>query len=138
LIGGGGNAEKAVIEIVKNNPNTMFYHGKIFDKNKLKSHFEKAQIFVMPSKRETFGLVYVEAMLNGLPILYTALEGIDGFYSERIGEKVNSGKVEEIKQKLVKLIENYDSYVIPTKKIIEKHNWTSIAMVYQSIYNNIK
>lgn len=138
LIGSGGKAQKAVLKTVQKNPKSMFYHGKVFDKTKLKLHFEKAHIFAMPSKRETFGLVYVEAMLNGLPILYTAHEGIDGFYSEKIGEKINSSKVEEIKQQLIKLIENYNSYSIPTKKILEKHNWAFIAKVYQSIYKNLK
>lgn len=60
----------------------------------------------MPSKAETFGLVYVEAMLQGLPILYTKNEGIDGFYEENIGEKVISTDMEEIQIKLLKLIEN--------------------------------
>lgn len=138
LIGGGGKAEKAVLEIVQNNPRTMFYHGKIFDKLKLKTYFEEAHIFAMPSKRETFGLVYVEAMLQGLPVLYTAHEGIDGFYTDKIGEKVSSSKISEIKKQLMKLINSYDSYDIPTNKLLDQHNWSAIAKVYQSIYKNLK
>lgn len=138
LIGGGGKAEKTVIKTVQNNPKTMFYHGKIFDKSKLKTYFEKAHIFAMPSKRETFGLVYVEAMLQGLPVLYTAHEGIDGFYTDKIGEKVSSSKISEIKQQLMKLINSYDSYDIPTNKLLDQHNWSNIAKVYQSIYKNLK
>ena len=29
----------------------------------------------MPSKHETFGLVYAEAMTQGLPVIYTKNEG---------------------------------------------------------------
>ncbi len=43
----------------------------------------------MPSRAETFGLVYVEALLNGLPILYTKNEGIDEMY-DNVGEAVDS------------------------------------------------
>lgn len=137
LIGGGGKAEKIVIQTVRNNPEIMSYHGKIFDKIKLKSHFEKAHIFAMPSKRETFGLVYVEAMLHGLPILYTANEGIDGLYNEIIGEKVKSSSVDEIKGNLIRMINNYSVYNIPTAKLRMNHDWNRIANLYQSIYTSI-
>jgi len=135
LIGGGGKTHQKVLGQLELNKNTMTYHGKILDLSKLKEHFENADIFAMPSKHETFGLVYVEAMLQGLPILYTLNEGIDGFYNEKIGEKVVSSEIEEIKQKLLMLIENYDSYTIPTKKLIENHNWKDIALTYQNLYN---
>ncbi len=135
LIGGGGKAHQKVIGQVELNKDTMTYHGKIFDLSKLKEHFENADIFTMPSKHETFGLVYVEAMLQGMPILYTANEGIDGFYDEKIGEKVTSGKVEEIKGKLLLLMENYNSYNIPTEKLVKKHNWENIVLTYQNLYN---
>ena len=36
--------------------------------------------FVMPSRRETFGMVYVEALFAGLPVLYSQGWGIDGFF----------------------------------------------------------
>src|SRR5690606_11180955 len=107
LIGGGGNVHSEVLKQVDLYKDIMTYHGKIFDLSKLKEHFENADIFAMPSKAETFGLVYVEAMLQGLPILYTANEGIDGFYQEKIGEKVSKkADVLEIQQALLKLMED--------------------------------
>ncbi len=134
LIGGEGKAYQKVLNHVKLSKGTMTYHGRIFDFSKLKEHFGNADIFVMPSKHETFGLVYIEAMLQGLPILYTANEGIDGFYGEEIGEKVISSKIDEIKEKLLKLVANYDSYNIPVQKLIENHNWKNIALAYQNLY----
>jgi len=42
--------------------------------------------FVMPSKEETFGLVYTEALFAGLPVLFSKGRGIDGYFAEaRIG-----------------------------------------------------
>jgi glycosyltransferase involved in cell wall biosynthesis len=134
LIGGGGKVHKKVMEVVKQNPLTMIYHGKIYELELVKKHFEMASIFAMPSKRETFGLVYVEAMLQGLPILYSSNEGIDGLYVEKIGEKVSSSGVEEIKQKLLLMIEHFDYYEIPILNIIKNHSWHNIAQVFYSIY----
>ena len=38
--------------------------------------------FAMPTKRETFGMVFIEALLCGLPVLHTRGWGIDGVYPD--------------------------------------------------------
>jgi len=80
------------------------------DKEKLLSIYRNHQIFAMPSKHETFGLVYIEALLQGLPILYSRNEGIDGMYGSEIGEAVKNSSIEEIELRLSKLIDNLDNY----------------------------
>lgn len=137
LIGGGGKRHQNVLGVVGNNSGCMTYHGKIYELSQLKQFYQDADIFAMPSKHETFGLVYIEALLQGLPVLYTANEGIDGFYEEKIGEKVSRGTAEEIAQKLQKMIEEYPSYTIPTEKIKENHDWSRIAKAYQKLYEEI-
>jgi glycosyltransferase involved in cell wall biosynthesis len=131
LVGGGGKDHEKVLKIVSENQDIMTFYGQIRDKNILKEYYSKADIFTMPSSYETFGLVYVEAMLQGLPILYTHNEGIDGFYDEKIGEKVFSIKVSEIKNKILSLVNNYNEYTIPTNSLIENHDWSKIALRYK-------
>lgn len=135
IVGGGGAQSERIVENIKRFPHLFDYHGKIEDKERLMEIYNGCLVFAMPSKHETFGLVYVEAMLQGLPILYTANDGIDGFYDEKIGEKVTFGGVEEIKEKLLTLSEKYHSYTIPTEKLIENHNWKNIALTYHGLYN---
>ncbi len=135
IVGDKGKQTQMILETIKAHPKIFKYHGRIEQKEELIKIYSDCHYFAMPSLHETFGLVYVEAMLQGLPILYTANEGIDGFYDEKIGEKVVSSDVTEIKQKLLKLIENYDSYTIPTQKLIENHDWKNIALQYQQLYN---
>lgn len=134
IVGEGGEQTEKILGNIEKYPELFNYYGKVNQKEKLEEIYNDCHIFAMPSKHETFGLVYVEAMLQGLPILYTAKEGIDGFYDEKIGEKVFTSEVTEIKQKLLKLINNYNSYIIPTEKLIENHNWENIALIYQKIY----
>ena len=53
--------------------------------------------FVMPSRRETFGMVYVEALFAGLPVLYSRGWGIDGFFaSEDIGYACDPARLDDI------------------------------------------
>jgi glycosyltransferase involved in cell wall biosynthesis len=51
-------------------------------KEKLLNNYRNSDIFIMPSYNETFGLVYIEAMSQGLPIIYTQNEGVDGYFKE--------------------------------------------------------
>jgi len=136
LVGGSGRDESAVLKLVKDYPDLMRYHGKVHDKKKLKDIFQSCNIFAMPSLKETFGLVYVEAMLQGMPILYTEGQGIDGFYSERIGEKVSDHSIDSIKKALNTMIINLNEYAIPIDKISKSHDWELIAKKYQKIYRD--
>lgn len=133
LVGGGGRDESNILKEIEDN-NNINYIGKVFDKNKLLEIFRNSNMFLMPSKHETFGLVYIEAMLQGLPILYTKNEGIDGFYNDKIGEKVSSHSINEITKKIKLLINNYNEYKIPTEKLVVNHNWKNIALEYQQLY----
>jgi len=45
------------------------FTGPIFDRNKLEKLYKKAKIFYLPSTDESFGMVFVEAMSSGTPIV---------------------------------------------------------------------
>lgn len=133
IVGGGGDYDSNVMGLINKNKNLIFY-GQISDKNQLRSIFEKCDIFAMPSKYETFGLVYIEAMLQGLPILYTKGEGIDGFYNN-IGEKISNHSPDDIAEALSKMILNFTSYNIPLLELKKNHDWMEISKKMKSIYD---
>lgn len=64
--------------------------GKL-DKNELLAEMDRATFFVMVSHYETFGLVYVEAISQCLPIVYTSGQGVDGYFNNgEFGFKADS------------------------------------------------
>lgn len=133
LIGGKGNDEKRVLSAIKDQ-SCFNYVGRVDDLTELKRYFQKSDIFTMPSKAETFGLVYMEALLQGLPILYTKNEGIDGLYEDLIGEKVEDTSVREIENKIQLLLSNYNHYNFSIEKFSKNHDWKRIAEVYRQLY----
>jgi glycosyltransferase involved in cell wall biosynthesis len=90
----------------------------------------------MPSIHETFGLVYIEALSQGLPVVFTKNQGVDGLFSSSIGESVNAFYIESIKTGLLKILQNPDEY--SNKSIdYELFRWSKIAERYKSIYVEI-
>lgn len=53
--------------------------------------------FVMPSKSESYGLVYIEALFSGVPVLFNARRGISGYFNASdIGYGAEAGDVQDI------------------------------------------
>lgn len=134
IVGSGGRDESKVLKLAYDYPEYIKLHGAIYNKDQLLSIYQMCDIFAMPSRHETFGLVYIEAMLQGLPILYTEGEGIDGIYGDNIGEKVSSHHKYTFKKQLLKIINNLDNYKIPVEELRQNHNWTTISQEILSIY----
>lgn len=87
----------------------------------------------MISHTETFGLVYMEALSQGLPVLYTKGQGIDKAFTFQIGESVDSKDLRNIVQGIKKIISN--QYNSINSIDFENFRWSNIALKYIKIYN---
>ena len=138
VAGDGGDNEKQVLELMNAHRDWISYHGKITDLEEMKNLYRANRIFVMPSKSETFGLVYVEAMSQGLSVMWSRGEAIDGMFPEHIGESVNPLNSNDIHEKLKKLLSQSDHYDTLPASTFESFRWSSIAQKYISLYSNIQ
>jgi glycosyltransferase involved in cell wall biosynthesis len=102
--------------------------------------YSKADIFVMPSIHETFGLSYAEALSQGLPIVYTKGQGFDGFYKDgEVGYAVNALDIEDIANGIESVINNY-SYLlqnVANLSLNQDFAWNQIAKRYCRLYDSI-
>ena len=134
LIGADGNQEEFVRQMAQENPDTIICHGPIYDKPLLQQHYKACSVFAMPSLTETFGLVYVEALSQGLSVLYTRGEGIDGLFKENVGEAVNPHATDHIAQALQRLLLQPQNYQILPESKFQEFDWSVIARRYISMY----
>lgn len=110
------------------------YKGKIKEKEKLLQEYRQSDIFAMPSRVELFGLVYIEALTQGKPVLYTKGEGISGFLEEKsIGKSVDPDNLDDIRNAITTIIDNYHTYN-NFSEMVAPFNWKSIANTYKQIY----
>ena len=71
----GRVVNRRLYDALLNVPNTVYHTPE--SKEELIHCYRKADIFVMPSFYEAFGLVYAEALSQGLPIIYSRGQGFD-------------------------------------------------------------
>lgn len=101
-------------------------------------HLRESDIFVMPSKHETFGLVYVEAMSQGLPVIYTKNQGFDGNFAEgEVGYHVVYNNPEEIAMRIMDIKANYCHISKNAAEGSRRFNWDSLSDEYVKLYANI-
>lgn len=83
--------------------------GKI-ERSKLFDLYKKAQIFILISEREAFGLVYLEAMSQGCIVIASRDGGIDGIVKDGVnGFICEAGNADELAEVLTK-IKNLTAY----------------------------
>ena len=100
--------------------------------------YRAADIFIMLSHKETFGLVYAEAMSQGLPILYTRNQGFDGFFPDgHVGYSTSDVNVAEVVDNIKKILSNYDALSRNCFDSVGVFDWTKIAKIYESDYQEI-
>lgn len=107
-------------------------------KEKLIEYYRDADVFVMPSHKETFGLVYAEAITQGLPVIYTKGQGFDRqFDNGTVGYSVDDNNPTEIAESIIKILSNYEEISKYCIELCEKFAWDKICRKYAEIYRKI-
>lgn len=123
-------------ERIARNENTTVLQA--MPKEQLIEVYRGADIFVMPSFTESFGLVYVEAMSQGLPVVYSKGQGFDGQFEEgTVGFRVDSKSSESVAEGILKVIDNYEKIANNVADMARKFKWNGIVKEYVRIYDEI-
>ncbi|MEY4467070.1 MAG: hypothetical protein RIR21_863, partial [Pseudomonadota bacterium] len=72
--------------------------------------FAKSHFFAMASHFDTFGVVFIEALSAGLPIVGTKCGGPESFIGNQHGVLVDVGDIAQLSGALIKMAENYKNY----------------------------
>lgn len=108
------------------------------DKEQLIHFYRENDIFVMPSFTETFGLVYAEAMSQGLPVIYTKGQGFDGQFAEgEVGYSVDSMSCNDVAKKIMSICRNYTIMSSNCSSAVKRFQWGMISKKYLNIYRSV-
>jgi glycosyltransferase involved in cell wall biosynthesis len=96
-----------------------------------------SDIFIMPSIHESFGLVYAEAMSQGLPIIYTRGQGFDGQFGDGVvGFAVNPFDYKEISVRILNLWNAYEQFSSRCIRLVERFDLSTVAHEMYCLYEH--
>ena len=112
------------------------FYGFVSDLHCIKEYYNKNDIFVMPSTGETFGLTYIEAMSQGLPVIGVKDTGVSDFFEPNtVGCFIDRPEPEQIAEAIEKIVDNYNSMSSKCVNSVERFDWNRIINRYEKIYN---
>jgi len=139
---GDGDLKDNLQKLVKKHKleNTVKFLGKV-ENEKVYDLIKESNTLIMCSTKETFGMVYLEALSQYRPIIYSEGRGVDGLFENEIGIKCNPFKISSIEKAIEKMIKNYDYYLKQTiqfnKNEYKKFTLENTAKNYFDIYKEV-
>lgn len=85
IVGDGPELENLQNTVTRLNLNGKVSLLRTIGRNRIKSFYQEGDAFVLASNSETFGVVFIEAMATGLPVIATSCGGPNDIVTENAG-----------------------------------------------------
>ncbi len=100
--------------------------------------YSEADVFILTSMAESFGMVFLEAMACGLPIIGARTGGIPSIISDGNGLLVDPTAIDDIRKAIVQMRDDPEFRrhmgYRNRKKVEEEFTWASVANSYLDFY----
>jgi glycosyltransferase involved in cell wall biosynthesis len=113
-------------------------HGYVPREEVLKE-MQRANLFILPSRFEAFGVVLIEAMSTGCPVISTYSGGPESIVKSTDGLLVEPDNAEQLEKAMESIYLNYDSYKpeIIRKDVVDNYAMDVIRDRYHNLIKNI-
>ncbi|AYD39337.1 glycosyltransferase family 4 protein [Clostridium fermenticellae] len=139
-IGGNGEELPKLKELVKKLKieKKVIFLGEL-DREKVRHEMQKANCFVLSSHFETFGVVVIEALSTGCPVIATKCGGPEEILNKDIGVLTEKGDVEKLSQAMKYVYNNYNKYNSDSirKYTIKNYSKESVCKEIVNLYRKI-
>lgn len=139
-IGGDGTEKSMLMNLVKELgiEDKVEFLGAL-SREQVAQNMNHCDAFVLASHHETFGVVYIEALACGKPIIATKNGGAEDIVDEINGVISDVGDVSQLKKSLIYVLENINKFnsEIIRKYCINKFSEKSIIGKLEKIYEEL-
>jgi len=114
------------------------YFGRLSGMDAMKEFYAGCDLLLLPSTAETFGMVYLEAMSQGVPVLYTKGQGFDGQFPEgEVGFAVPAGDVQTMARRLIECAAGYSGRSARCIERAKEYAWPVVAKKWMELYRGV-
>lgn len=110
IIGDGENKEKLESLIHEYGLQGNVYLLGSISNELLQGYYHNADFYVSSSRKETFGVVLLEAMSCGLPVVATKSGGPEDFITDEVGILIDKDSIQSLYEGIYYMMNNYTSY----------------------------
>ncbi|MDE5697185.1 MAG: glycosyltransferase [Lachnospiraceae bacterium] len=141
IIGGGGHAGQKAVEWCREYgvEQSVEFAGSL-SREQVAEQMQACDVFVLPSRYETFGVVYIEAMACGKPVIAAANGGPDDFVTNENGILIPPDDAERLVWAMEQVMQNQNRYDMESIRGSVKNKFSSQAIAGQleCIYEDVK
>lgn len=135
---GGDGPERCKLEKLVNSlnlQNKVRFLGKL-TREEVKLKIAESSVFVLPSKYETFGVVIIEALALGKPVISTKSGGPESTITDDVGIIVENNSAIDLAKAMIEIFSTYDDYNEDLIREYCRKNFSEQAVIskLQSIY----
>jgi glycosyltransferase involved in cell wall biosynthesis len=111
----------------------VFFTGFIKD-DELVTHFNISDLYIMPSMKEGFGIVFIEAMYYGLPVIAGNRDGsVDALLKGELGLLIDPIHINEIATAIKLIFENKQQYIPDKGKMMDHFSFEAYKRNLESV-----
>ncbi|KOR24084.1 glycosyltransferase family 4 protein [Clostridium sp. L74] len=109
------------------------------NKQDIPMHIKKSNFLVLPSIKETFGCVLIEAMACGKPVLATKCGGPNEFVNNNVGILVEPKNEKALEEGIDLIINRYDTFdpEYIRKYVVDNYSYDIIGKKIRKVYDDI-
>lgn len=133
--GRAGDDFKAMQDLIRRAPENVMVTG-VVPLEKVREYFATADVFVMPSMQETFGLAIVEAAASGLPLVLRDISDYDKTF-RRDAVMCNEEQFASAVQKLASDQEYYERMKQAAARVAERFDSETITADLVDVYRSL-
>jgi len=137
LVGGGRDYRDRIKKYISQNAGVVTHIPWVTDTNTLISIYDRHDVSVLVSKKETFGVVQVESIFRNTPIVYRKGQGIDGWdVCTSYGLAFEGSTGDELASALINAKEKYKSRRGPSHADLDVFTINAVAQRHVQIYES--
>lgn len=139
VVGGGGDVQGRVQALLDARATSgVSFLGRISDRVQLRALFGAHDVLVMPSFRETFGLAYIEALSQGVPIVHSYGQGVAGYFAANtVAAAVDPADPQSIVDGVLNVAARLPAVRDVCRREARRFDWRQIGQTYRDTYCSV-
>ena len=120
---GDGIERNILTQLIKDSglADSIFMHGRV---ENLSSFYTNANAVIVPSRQESFGLSYVEAVMRGVPVINSDVDALKELANGASSYSFSSGDCISCAHAIISMMDNYEDAI--KSAVVDRHEMLSI------------